>query len=852
MKPLRTLVPVVAGLLIVLTFLLIQGTAPDAARHERTLDALRTVILHNAALERDVLRARAGLLRSYDALVRSIDNLHEAVAGLSAAREVASGEVRAEFDRKVDEVAAAVRDQETLIEAFKSDNALLQNSLSYFNHLSGRLATGGDSLGAIAPAEIGALAIAMLRLVGDPQPNTAREVRGMLDHLDRQPLLPTRDIRSIIAHGRLIVATLPAVDDLVARLQAAPTNERARALQDVYLDAHGRATARAGVFRTLLYIAALVLGIYVVYLFVRLRANARSLRERLEFEGLIATVSTQFINLPRDRIRAGVGQGLSRLAEHAGLDSAQIVVCRDGEIDVSRSHLWPHPTIRSSNGPLMEVLELPLRWSRSEYERQGCIYVPDVHALPDCPEKASLQARHVRSWLCIPMWCAGEKLGFIALDASDEKHWPDDDIALLRTAAEIFANAIAHERNESEREALQARLNQSQRLEAIGTLAGGIAHEFNNILGAILGYGEMALAALQRRSPARGHVGQIMKAGERAQEVVEQVLAFGRRRDRQYRPMRAEPVVAEAIDLIRASFPATLSVRTHLRAKDAPIMGDPTELQQVVMNLSTNAAHAMEGRGVLELDLDTVEFADALTLSHGSLPAGRYIRLMVRDTGHGISQATMERIFEPFFTTKPVGKGTGLGLSTIYGIVTKHDGAVDVKSRPGKGTTFEVFFPRLDDVAVQEQEEETLGTPTRLGHGETILIIDDDEPLMLLGEEMLAALGYEPVGFGRGPAALAAFHADPERFDLVLTDEIMPEMTGTELAGALRDIRPDLPIVLMTGYDHPLQSHHLQTAGIREVLKKPLRSKALADCLGRHLGEGGGADGSRERPPWSA
>lgn len=835
MKMLRALVPILAGLLIVLTFLLVQATAPDADRHEATLDALRAVILNNAALERDVLRARAGLLRSYDPLVRSLDGLDKAAARLRAAREIADGDERAEIDRRVEEVAAAVREQETLIETFKSENALLQNSLNYFNYLSGQLAAPGDSLGAITPTEIGALTTAILRFVADPRPEAASETTAALDRLARKPVLLTKDVRSIITHGRLIVGTLPAVDDLVARLQAAPTNGRARALQDIYLDAHGRATARSGIFRTLLYIAALALGVYVAYLFVRLRASARILRERLEFEDLISTVSTQFINLPPDRVRAGIGEGLSRLGKHAGLDSAQILVCRNGEIDASRSHQWAASRTALSDRGLEKVLELALRSSLGEYERQGCICVPDVRALPDGKEKASLQSRHVRSWLCIPMRCAGEHLGFVALDAAKEMHWRDDDVAQLRTAAEIFANAIARERNETEREALQARLNQSQRLEAIGTLAGGIAHEFNNILGAILGHGEMAMAALRQPSPARAHVAQMMKAGERAQDVVEQVLAFGRQRERRHRPIRAEPVVAEAIDLIRASFPATLSVRAALRAGDAAIMGDATELQQVVMNLGTNAAHAMGGRGLLELELEEVESGDALTLSHGSLAAGRYVRLVVRDAGHGIDRATMERIFEPFFTTKPVGEGTGLGLSTVYGIVTEHGGALHVESWPGKGTTFEVFFPRTEDSDIQG--EPTPEVPARPGRGETILLVDDDRPLMLLGEEMLAALGYEPVGFDHGSAALAAFRADPQRIDLVLADEVMPEISGTELAGSLHDIRPDLPIVLMTGYDRALQSHRLQAAGIREVLKKPLRSKDLADCLARHLAE---------------
>lgn len=822
---------IIAGLVLVLTYFLVQGTTIDTPRRERA-DALQAVVLHNAALQRDVLLARAGLLPSYDPLVTSMENLRAAAAALSGTAEIASGNARADFEQKIGAIIQAVRDQEMFVEGFKAENALLQNSLSYFNHLSGGLTSDDSRRDADVKAKVGLLTTAMLRFINTPNPDAAGEVAASLDRLERlADPAPDDDVRSLVSHARLIIATLPEVDDRVASLQAAPTRELARALQDAFLEVQARAATRADIFMILLYVAALGLVTWIAHLFVRLRANARILRTRLEFEGLIAAISSQFVNLPRDQIRDAVGRALAQLAAHLNVSGARIVVFRGAEADSAASYSHENA---GAGAPMSSerMLQLVRHWVAKGYERQtGCLHIADVAALPDGSEKAELLSAGIRAMLCIPMRVAGECLGALVLHNGATRQWHDDDIALLRTAAEIFANAIARERSETEREDLQTRLNRSQRLEAIGTLAGGVAHEFNNILGVVRGYGEMALAVL-KESRARTYVQQIVKAGERAHDIVEQILAFGRRRDREYGPVAIRPVIAEAVELLRASFPSTLSLQTDLAAGDATVAGDATELQQVVMNLCTNAAQAMDRHGRVRIGLESIASKRPLDLSHGGLPAGRYARLSVGDTGCGIDDAIMERMFEPFFTTKPAGEGTGLGLSTVHGIVNAHRGAIHVQSRRGKGTTFTIYFPLIEGTAT---EEKAIETPVRTGHGETVLIVDDDRPLVLLGEDMLAALGYEPVGFDRSHAAFAAFCADPARFDLVLADEIMPGATGTELASAMHAIRQDIPIVLMTGYDRALRSDHLQTAGIREVLKKPLLSGDLAACLARHL-----------------
>jgi signal transduction histidine kinase/CheY-like chemotaxis protein len=826
---------VMTAVLLTLTYLLIPLATPNTARHDRTFDALRALFLNEATLQRDVLRARGGLLRNYDPLAQCVENLRHAVNALRSDPHVADSSMHAEIRRQVELVNGAVIEQETLVEAFKSRNALLQNSLSFFAHTIQQFNAGGEYQQTTVSAEIGTLANAMLRFINEPESGNADDAMTSLGRLAQLPMGrsdPT--VRALVSHGRLIVATLPTVDDSVSRLLAPSTRERMEVLQAAFMEAHARAVGRASIFGVLLYVAAIGLVAYVGYLFLRLRANARSLRTRLDIERAIAAISAPFIDLPRNSIDKGINDGIRRLAEHMDIDRVQIIVPAADERRIEKAYDWHRPDVDAPSGDPDELLPLAMQWPFAANERQGSIQVSDVEALPNSTEKSHLQKRGVRSWLCMPMWCAGKRVGFLSLaTVSWQKPWDEDDAAFTRSVAEILANAIELQRSELDRQALEARLQQGQRLESIGTLAGGIAHEFNNILAAILGYAELTLSSLKRGSRAERHVQNILTAGERAQAVINKILAFGRRSERRPRYVLAERAVAEAVELLRASLPATVTIETTLSAGSATVLADPTELQQVVMNLCTNGAHAMKNDGTLRLALDTIDVTEGLALSHGNLLAGRYVRLAVTDTGSGMDAATLERILEPFFTTKAVGQGTGLGLSTVHGIVTQHGGALNVQTSPGQGSTFDAYFPHAGEVTA---ELDSRAAPLVLrGHGETILIVDDDGALVALAEEMLAALGYEAVGFNASIAALEAFRAAPDRFDLVLTDDIMPEMTGTELADALHQIRPGVPIILMTGGGRPIHSHRLQDAGIREALKKPLLSAAIADLLARHL-----------------
>jgi PAS domain S-box-containing protein len=386
---------------------------------------------------------------------------------------------------------------------------------------------------------------------------------------------------------------------------------------------------------------------------------------------------------------------------------------------------------------------------------------------------------------------------------------------------------------QSDREQLEAQLRQSQKMEAMGTLAGGIAHDFNNILGAILGYGELAQQESAPESSLRRYVDNVMHAAERAKALVDRILGFSRSGLGERAYVHIQSVIEETLELIAASLPTNIRLEKSLLAGDAALIGDPTQLHQVAMNLCTNAVHAMEHGGILTVLLERVDLAEAKLVSRGALSRGPYIRLVIKDTGVGIKPDVVERIFDPFFTTRGVGKGTGLGLSLVHGIVTDLGGAIHVDSLVGQGTTFEIWLPVTTEVG--KPATDAVRELIR-GNGETVMIVDDEPTLVALAEEMLAGLGYEPVGFESSSVALQVFRAKPERFDLVLTDEAMPDLVGTELAREIRRLRPDVPIVLMSGHGGAPLAHRAQVIGVTEVLHKPLQRADLAESLARALG----------------
>ncbi len=380
------------------------------------------------------------------------------------------------------------------------------------------------------------------------------------------------------------------------------------------------------------------------------------------------------------------------------------------------------------------------------------------------------------------------------------------------------------------RKKLEEQFRQAQKMEAMGTLAGGIAHDFNNILSSINGYTELARLKLVGNPEVRDYLGAVLKAGQRAAALVRQILSFSRRETLERAPIQLRAIVAECVDLLRATIPATVEITTSL-AGDAPVvLADATQIHQVLMNLGTNAWHAMKGgSGEIHFRLERLVVDAAFAATQPRLRPGNYARISVTDTGGGMDQATLRRIFEPFFTTKPQGEGTGLGLSVVHGIMESHDGAISVYSQPGEGTVFHLYFPA--HVGQEAGVVDSNVGPVPRGTGERILLVDDEELLVNMGREALKGLGYLAESTTRPADALAQIRADPSHFDLMVTDQTMPGMTGLALAAEVRLIRPQMPIMLMTGYSGSLMPEQIEAAGIRQLLLKPATLHALGTAV---------------------
>ncbi|MCD4744000.1 MAG: cache domain-containing protein, partial [Desulfobacteraceae bacterium] len=381
---------------------------------------------------------------------------------------------------------------------------------------------------------------------------------------------------------------------------------------------------------------------------------------------------------------------------------------------------------------------------------------------------------------------------------------------------------------------LEEKLKQAQKMEAIGSLAGGIAHDFNNVLFSIIGFTELTIADMLKDGQNKSNLDQILIAANRAKEMVQHILAFSRQTKTEKKPVKIQSIIEEVVKLLKTSIPSTIELKVNIDKNCMPIFADTVQIHQVIMNLATNASHAMRKKGgVMKFTLKQKKISSDDLIRYPDLHTGTYVKLTVKDTGHGMSSEVMGKIFNPYFTTKKVGEGTGMGLSVVHGIILDHDGDVVAESKPGKGAIFHIFLPIADKINSIEQHSTSSELIPR--GRENILLVDDDEQIADMTEQLISRLGYHVVSYTDSQKALEAFKKEPDKFDLVITDMTMPNITGTELAVKLLKIKPDIQIILCSGYSELIDKETAQAMGIKAYIAKPIALKEIAQAIRKIL-----------------
>jgi signal transduction histidine kinase len=832
-----SIVIVFAFFLVLLTWLLLSGLDPHYARYDRELQALDEFSELERGLNREVLAARAGLSRNYDALAHMTDAYAESLDRL---REAAATD--SEQSAAIEVLAERADRQRDLIEQFKSRNALLRNSFAYFGMFSARLAASYDRPIAAAAST---LSSAMLHLTLDTSPAAVHEVKNRLEQLARlqSPPSDAESVQAAIAHGGILHDLLPATDVALKALNAAASTREQDVVRSLIMKRELAERASARQYRLLLFAASLMLLAALVYLGLQLRARAVALRRRAAFEHVIAGISTRFINSQHHEIAEHVESALEKLAECVGADRAYFMVAGEPK----QTYRWSREGAGFPPGWPERALQLAPRFGRGE----NCvIHIAKVRPAHQDDAMDLLVEAGLQGWLCISNTCQRRThaiLGFDALRAG--ALIPSAEVSLFRMAFDAIGQAVGRVFLQREKERLEASLQQARRMETIGTFASGIAHNFNNIVGAILGYTEMADVPIRSDAQPATSLVEIRRAGERARELVDQILRFGHRGEGRRERVCMRALVTETKGLLAASLPSHVGITVSETSEAAVVSAEPGQLQQVILNICNNAAQAMDRPGDVEIRIEVRKLTDVLRVGRIDIGPGRFAIVSISDPGRGMDEATLERIFEPFFTTRP--DGNGLGLATAREIVEQHDGAVEVQSTPGVGTRFDVWLPFVpSDAPISVQNSPGLA---RRGAGETVLVLEAERERLLRHEEILAALGYEPVGFTE-PAEAAQACAVQARFDAALVSHQRGATSALDFATALHDIAPDLPIILATPSARDLDARRLASSGISEVVHHPLTSSELAGALSRCLPASGAVPGSqrpRQPPAWA-
>ncbi|MGR9249561.1 two-component system VirA-like sensor kinase [Rhizobium leguminosarum] len=799
------------------------GRDPGRDVHEAVMTNLRAVDVNHASLQRDVLRARAGLLSSYDPLVSSIVNMRQTTTELKRLFS------RPQFadDFRLHQLLGQLRDvinlDEKLVEEFKTRNALLQNSIGVFGQTLSELHDSRNEAVKMALTRTGDLGNLMMRFSTRPDDQLQEAILTRLKQLPEfdtaAPVL--QGLGTVIIHARMILAILPKVDDKIAAIQASGTPLRAEELQSEYLDVAADATSRAAFSRILLGITAIILCIYICVLVYRLRAQTIRLKRRLHYEQVIAELKADMVESDCGSFAALMTDALSIISGLFAAQRCALAIC-----DLERGEIKDNYCLGDDEEQRALLLEL----AQDLLRQKG---TPALRNLEGFERRVSAKSRcfirsrgAATSCLIVGAGLSERDVAALVLSFDDlQPRMPGDEVRLLQATLQTLIEFVDANRSRQEKEGLEHRLEHAQRLEAIGTLAGGIAHEFNNVLGAIQGYGEMAVQLLRRPSTTRHYVQEILKSGARAKHIVDQILTFSRKRERTTKPFDVTDAVADILPLLRVTLGSHVIIESHLDQRPAVIEGNPVDVHQLAMNLCKNASQASSRGQRVIVSVEIIETTRKQFLTHGELGPGRHVCLVVSDEGPGIPDHVLPHIFEPFFTTNAKTGGSGLGLSAVHGIVSSLGGSIDVKSEIGAGSAFRLFLPAsdLEPLPVKGFFDENA---VPIGKGERVVIVVQDRMLLELYEEKVAALGYEPVGCAGIDCLIDQLEAGLCA-DIVLVDRQLL-MRHADVSSLLDKVGSEKLLVLS---DRALDPDSAPPVLAARMLRTPFSSATLATAI---------------------
>ena len=805
-----------AGLL---TWFLFHSIGPRGADLMIAQRDVARVSISEGTLRNDILQARIGAVMNYDILVEDMNTLTGDADELAHHAMILAGD-----QILLTQLKDQVRAVEVVLEHFKSDNALLHNSRIYFSILDEKLLSATTNLNlAVTLARLGTV---LLELNRHPTPTLQAAMREQLDRLRSMQSAGStnasaEDLSLLLTHGYLLARLIPALNDDLTRIFDISTYDLRQAIRGSQDARRIHMEAQASRYRISLYTTAVILLAALVRIFLQWRTGEKLLRKREDIERVIANVSKRFLAAPFETYDQTMDDVLDMLGSAFGADRAYLIQtehqpsgrlwCRPG---CDRPASWP--------GELLQIA--------TASAREGDV-VLQANSIPTALRSAliAILAEHgVADWCGLLLRVADKPVALLGFDrVHSVEPWTHGDVGLIRMAGDVVQSALERRSALTERLRLEDSLSRGRRLEAIGVFASGIAHNFNNIMAAILGHAELLDDGVPVQAIFRRHVDEILRAGERAQELVSRILDFGTNRAGLYEPVAIDKLLNETASMLQVMLPPRIALRVELNVDKCLIRGDALQIQQVFLNLVRNAEQAITESGTIVIRANAITLRSTRVLSHDTVLPNDYVCIDVADSGGGMSPQTLLSIFEPFFTTRPAG--TGLGLATVREVVRSHGGFLDVHSQLGVGSRFTIWLP----IAQTQQVRPVM--PSQ-GVGHSLLVLGQSQASVLCDEEVVAALGYEPIGFHNIEHAVAAAQSTPDRFDAVLID-VANRAELEKVLGRFHRLRPSLPLIVIRSGLRDEPSIDCPALGLTSCLRRPISPARLADVLAESMGQ---------------